>query len=201
MIGLTGQTGAGKSTLAQLLRQHGVTVLDADKIAKDVLDNDVIVKGKLLAAFGAEIFDESGQIKRDILAERAFSEKTQTQKLNEITHPAIVKKIAEEIEKLHVSEKIIVIDAPLLFESGLDRLCSCVISIIADEAVRLRRIVKRDGISEALAKKRIAAQNSQDFYTQRSDFAICGHNIKQDGFEQMWRIISGVLEEAYGKSR
>ncbi len=172
IIGLTGQSGAGKSTVGSIFRDKGVAVIDADTVAHKALKTDKC-KENLRAAFGDEIFDESGEVVRKALAKAAFSSKENTEKLNRATHPVISELCKEEFESIKAKgEKAVLLDAPTLFESGLDALCSEVISVIANKDIRLQRIMKRDFLTEEEAMRRISAQGDDSFYTDKSDFVL-----------------------------
>ena len=141
IIGLTGPTGAGKSTIGMLLRKQGFAIIDADKTARQVTEAGSPTLAALCEAFGEDILNEDGSLIRPTLAERAFADQESLEKLNSITHPAIVELIEAEIASLAESgnEKIIV-DAPQLFEAGADKLCTFILSVLSDRETRIERI-------------------------------------------------------------
>ncbi len=173
IIGLTGQTGAGKSTVAKILEKQGYYHIDADLIAKQVIDGDCEVKTSLCGFFGEDVLSDDGAVNRQILAKRAFSSAENTEKLSELTHPAVVKRI-EEIIAEKESENCIgaVVDAIGLFESGLYRLCEKNICVVADEEIRLKRIMSRDNISRESAQQRISAQKDEAYFVSRCETVI-----------------------------
>lgn len=173
IIGLTGTTGAGKSTVAKYLVSKGFYHIDADKVAKDVINNTNSVKDKLKAQFGNDVINFDGTTSRKILAERAFKDRESTEKLNKITHPAINKKIMEIIE-IQKSLGVVgcIIDAIGLFESGEDKLCHVTIAVSAPLNIRLERIISRDNISEKQALLRISAQKNQEYYEKLADYTV-----------------------------
>lgn len=174
VIGLTGPTGAGKSTVASLLRQNGCAVVDADVLAREAAEREDCL-AKLKEAFGADLVGNDGRLDRRLLAERAFSTPGNAERLNAITHPAIMADAAERIAAARRSEaKAVVLDAALLFESGADRLCDTTVAVTAPEASRLRRIMARDGITEELARERMKNQHDASYYTERADYAFDG---------------------------
>ena len=119
IIGITGLTGAGKGTVAQNLIAYGCYHIDADRVAREVINNSETVKKQLQNRFGEDIIDKDGQICRPVLAQRAFADTESTNALNEITHPAVTEKIKEIIaEKEKEGYKAVIIDAIALFESG-----------------------------------------------------------------------------------
>lgn len=169
-LGLTGPTGAGKSTVARLLEQNGIPLVDADAIARTVTEKGSPVLSALADTFGKDILFPDGSLDRRALAAVAFSSKENTEKLNAVTHPAILARIRRALAD--ATGDAVVLDAPLLFETGLDTLCDYTAAIVADEAVRLARITARDGISEEEAKKRMAVQPDTAFYAARADILL-----------------------------
>lgn len=173
IIGLTGQTGAGKSTVAALLRAKGLAVIDADEIARAVMQPGSDVLSILAGAFGADLLLPDGALNRPLLAQRAFSSPEQTARLNAITHPAIIQKMrAETARAFREGTKAVVLDAPQLFESGENQACDLIIAVIAPEALRIERIMKRDQISEESARLRANAQKSETYYKEHADLLV-----------------------------
>lgn len=173
IIGLTGLTGAGKSTVAQKLMAYGCYHIDADKVAREVINNNENVKNKLKKRFGNDVINADGTTNRPLLASRAFADKESTNALNEITHPAVIEEIKSIIKDMEeVGYRGIIIDAIALFESGLDSLCDFNVTVIAPKEIRLERIMKRDNITEEKALERINAQKDESFFTSRADFVL-----------------------------
>ena len=165
VVGLTGPTGAGKSTVATLFAREGVPVLDADGVARQVTAVGSPVLERLAGVFGRDILNPDGALCRKILAARAFASPQATKRLNEITHPAILSLIRDALSQLEAEgERLAVLDAPQLFESGAQALCGEVIAVLAAPETRLVRIMERDGISKAMAWERIKAQPKDEFY-------------------------------------
>lgn len=190
-LGLTGPTGAGKTTVAHLLEQNGIPLVDADAIARTVTEKGSPVLSALADTFGKDILFPDGSLDRRALAAVAFSSKENTEKLNAVTHPAILARIRRALAD--ATGDAVVLDAPLLFETGLDALCDHTAAIVADEAVRLARITARDGISEEAAKKRMAVQPDTAFYAARADILLYNNGDKTPAalaaalFEQIGR--------------
>ena len=173
IIGLTGLTGAGKSTVAQKLMAYGCYHIDADKVAREVINNNENVKNKLKERFGCDVINEDGTTNRPLLASRAFSDEESTLALNEITHPAVTEEIKSIIKDMEeVGYRGIIIDAIALFESGEDKLCDFTVAVIAPKDIRLERIMKRDNITEEKALERINAQKDESFFTSKADFVL-----------------------------
>lgn len=168
-LGLTGPTGAGKTAVSKRLAARGFRVVDADAVAHSVTERGSPVSEQLAAVFGRDILREDGSLDRKRLAALAFSSAESTRALNAVTHPAILARIRTVLAE---STETVILDAPLLFETGLQRLCDRTVAIVADDAVRLARITARDGITEAEAKKRMAAQPDTAFYAARADILL-----------------------------
>ena len=173
IIGLTGLTGAGKSTVAQKLMAYGCYHIDADKVAREVINNNENVKNKLKKRFGNDVINADGTTNRPLLASRAFADEESTNALNEITHPAVIEEIKSIIKDMEeVGYRGIIIDAIALFESGLADLCDFNVTVVAPKEIRLERIMKRDNITEEKALERINAQKDESFFTSQSDFVL-----------------------------
>lgn len=165
IIGLTGPTGAGKSTVADAWRQLGVPVIDTDGLARQVVQPGSPCLAKLAEAFGSAILRKDGSLDRAELARRAFATPEGAAKLNAITHPAIIALSQQLLEDAADNgHPVAVVDAPLLFEAGMDSLCHHIVTVIAPAEWRMQRIMARDGVDEATARRRMAAQQSDDFY-------------------------------------
>lgn len=172
LIGLTGPTGAGKSLAAKAFEEKGFALVNADEIAHKALTLPECIEN-LTQAFGREILKGDGSIHRPALARLAFSSKEQTQKLNSITHPVITKLCEQEFERLcNKGFYSIVLDAPTLIESGLDKICDTVVCVLAPKEERLQRIMERDKLTQEQATSRINSQHSDDFYKEKSKYVI-----------------------------
>ena len=199
LIGLTGPTGAGKSTVCTSLMQRGWGVVDADATARLVTQPGQPCLVELAEAFGKDILTPDGALRRAVLADRAFSSPQDTQRLNAITHPHILRLIKEKVGQLYSSgKKLVALDAPLLFEARMEGICDFVVAVTAPARVRLERILARDGISRELALSRIRAQHSAQYYRQRSDFWIDGAAGIESVRSRAGEILSQILRSDNG---
>lgn len=174
VIGLTGPTGAGKSTVAAAFRKLGCGVIDADVLAREAVQKQSCLLA-LSSAFGADILKADGSLDRALLAKRAFADSEKAKLLNQITHPVILDDTVLKIKELKNSEAIaVVLDAALLFESGADSFCDTTVAVTAPAESRLRRIMKRDKITEKAAGERMNAQNLNEFYEERAKYVFDG---------------------------
>jgi dephospho-CoA kinase len=172
IIGLSGQSGAGKTTALEVLKDCGAKVCDADMVSREVMAKDTPCTKELIAFFGEGIAI-GGEINRKKLAEIVFFDKNKLEKLTEITHRYIKESIFASIEEARsCGEKFFVIDAPLLFESGLDALCDVTLAVVAERETRIKRITERDGITRELAEKRLDAQLSENDLRRLADEVI-----------------------------
>lgn len=165
VIGLTGPTGAGKSTVAHAWQQAGAAIIDADKAARAVTAPDSPCLTALAETFTPAILNEDGTLNRSELAKRAFSSPENTARLNAITHPAIIRTMTAWLEEAADNgHDAAVLDAPLLYEAEADRLCHHVVAVTAPARQRLARIMARDGLTEEAARQRMDAQKPDTFY-------------------------------------
>lgn len=173
VVGLTGQTGAGKTTVCNVFRENGFSVINADAVARFVVQKGSPCLRELSECFQEDILLPSGELNRKRLAELVFSNPKKLELLNSISYPYITSEILRQIRRISVAgQKMILLDAPTLFESRADDFCELIISVIAKEPLRLTRIMERDGLDETAATKRMHAQHTEAFFKQNSDFII-----------------------------
>ena len=174
VIGITGSSGSGKTTLSKILNERDdIRVINADKVVRELSVPGTEYLNAIKETFGQEVFLEDGNLNRKKLAKKIYNDNVARENLNKLTFNYVVKEIITRIINIH-SENInfAIIDAPLLFESGLDKCCDFVISLIADFDLKVKRICKRDNIDEETAKSRLKIQNEDSFYIEKSDFVI-----------------------------
>lgn len=176
VIGVTGSSGTGKSTICEIFeQQYDVKIIDADKIAKRLSKKSTSYINEIVRKFGPDILDEDGELNRKKLAEIIYADSEKRKELNNCTFKYIIKEIEKEIEE-EIEVTTIIIDAPLLFESELDKICNYVIGVVSDKNLQIERIVARDNIDYESAENRLDAQENNDFYISRCDEIIQNNN-------------------------
>lgn len=173
LIGLTGPSGGGKSTVSTFLEQKGIPVINADLVYRQLLISPSPCLDELTQRFGQGILTEKGELNRKALAAIVFSDADELSDLNRISHTHIMAEVQrklKELEKKGVS--VAIFDAPQLFEAGAERLCDTVVSVLAPLPLRLERIMKRDGIDKEAAMRRIQSQYDDTFFIAHSDLII-----------------------------
>lgn len=190
IIGLTGPTGSGKSTALLVAKEKGFFVIDCDKAVKQVYANNKQCVRQIADVFGEDTLKD-GVIDRKVLAQKAFSSKENTKLLNDTVLPFIVQNVLETVYS--AKENNILLDAPTLFESGMDEICCTVIGILCESQIRKQRIMERDGIDEQSALLRINAGKNDDFYLERCDYIIY-NNADDKSFKEQF---SAIITEEY----
>lgn len=177
VIGITGPTGAGKTTVLNVLAELGGVILDCDAVYHELTVSCQPMKDELRQRFGADVFDENGQLLRKKLGAIVFEDEAALADLNRITHHYISLAVNREIEAARVSGKpAVAIDAIALLESGLGDICDAVVAVTADDELRIRRIMARDSISEEYARLRVEAQKPSAWFE-----AHCTYTLRNDG--------------------
>lgn len=173
VFGLTGKTGAGKSTVAEKLRQRGWYIIDTDVLARRVVEPGSPTLAALTDAFGQSILLPDGTLDRKALVRAAVTQPNGVQTLNAITHPAIDDLVEDALlDAAAQGYKNALIDAAALLESPTRRRCDAIIVVTASEGTRLRRIMARDGLSEPVARERMKMQKKDDYYLSAADVVI-----------------------------
>lgn len=198
VIGLTGQTGAGKSTVRELFKAKGAAVIDADAVSHDIVDNDLSCLTDIVEHFSCIVLNDKGKLNRKALGRIVFSDPKKLAVLNKIMFPYIVSAIKGKVTVYeHAGAQMIVIDGATLIESGCSKMCSVLISVTAEEETRLTRIIHRDGISKRDAVRRVSAQHPEEFYIEASDYVIKNNGTPGD----LEREAERVLDEIEGKAK
>lgn len=178
IIGLTGGIASGKSTVSKIFRELGAEIIDADIKAKEISEREDIVK-EIGNIFGKEVINSEGKIDRLKIKEIVFNNKEKLKKLNDLIHP----KVMEEFKKIKENtgkNDIIIFDVPLLFESGMDKMCDKIILVFTDKDIQIKRMLERDGITEELAEKIIDFQMSLEEKLNKSQIHLENNGTLED---------------------
>lgn len=183
VVGLTGQSGAGKTTVCDVFNRNGFSVINADRIAKELTQKGTACLKNIADVFPECIDSETGELDRVKMSELIFNDKDLLKLFNSIMYPYITTKILSEIRKFSSDgAQYILLDAPTLFESRADDFCNYIVSVIADEGLRFERVSSRDNIPQEIIRSRFNSQHCDDFYVSRSDMVI-KNNSSLDEFE------------------
>ena len=201
VIGLTGGIASGKSTVAARLRERGVPVVDADRVAREVVATGGSVLEAVRAAFGDQVLRADGSLDREALAARVFADARERQRLEAITHPAIAARTVERLVELRrAGHPWAVYEAALILETGLRAGLDELVVVVCDPATQLARVVARDGLGEAAARRRLAAQTDN-----AAREAVADHLIRNDGDLEALRArtdeVAAAIEARHGRSR
>lgn len=196
IIGITGPTGAGKTTALREIEKLGGAVIDCDAVYHDLLERDIVLQEMLESAFGP-LRDESGAIDRKKLGTIVFGDPEKLAKLNTIAQTATVRRTQELLEEYRAKgRKLVAIDAIALLESPLAQLCDATIAVIAPPEVRVQRIMAREGISEEYAWSRVKAQKSDDYFTEGCDHTLYNDCAQAEEFALRAKtLVESILQE------
>lgn len=192
IVGLTGGIATGKSTVSEVFREHGIPVVDADQLARKVVEPGRKAWKRIKTEFGEEVFHENGTLNREALGELIFNDVEKRRKLNKITHPEIHKEIMWAAIKYFLKGyQFIVMDLPLLFESGsmLEYLYKIIV-VTCEEDLQLQRLMDRNSMSESRAKQRICAQMPLESKCEKAHFVVENSGTVEDTRQQVIKIIS-----------
>lgn len=174
-IGLTGNIGAGKSTVARIFEILGVPVYHADKIAREILESDKVTE-QIGLLFGKQVLNTLNQVDRKALANIVFNDKDKLARLNHLMHPLVEADFLQWCQQ-HADQKYILQEAAILFESGFDRLFDANILVTAPEELCIKRVMARDGIGKEMVNDRIRNQWSQERKLKIADFEIVNDEV------------------------
>ena len=177
IVGITGGSGSGKSMVSALFAENGYTLVDADKIAKEIMKSDDTLKKNIRELFGKEYILANGEVDRKALGALVFKNKDKRELLNSVTHPAIYEKIVKQVKK---GGKKVVLDVPLLIGSPLYELCDITVAVLADKEKRINRIMERDGLDKKSAENRINSQLSDEEYINGTDCRIYNNGSTEE---------------------
>lgn len=193
IIGITGPSGSGKSLLGELARSLGFPVIDADEVYHSMLVPPSECLDALRTSFGNDIFLPNGELCRKSLAKIVFSDSEKLKLLNSTVLDKVLIEIRKMISELeNEGASIVFVDAPTLIESGFNKECDTVISVLASRETRIKRITARDGITSEKAEERINAQKDDDFYRENSDHIINNDSSAENFFSKASILLKGL---------
>lgn len=196
LVAITGRSGSGKSTVSAFYRQHGYPVLDADAVAREVVERGSPVLDELSACFGSDILNSDGTLNRKRLAQKAFCSKKETERLNATTHPAIVKCILERAKTYaEQGHHICFVDGAVILGSPLEPYCKRWIVVTAPQEQAIARIMRRDAISKEQAQERLSVQTPEEALLRRADYHISNSGAQEALERQADNVLKALLSD------
>jgi len=195
VVGLTGQSGSGKTSVCDVFSKNGFSVINADMIAREVTQKGTECLKSISDVFPECINPDTYELDRSKMGEIVFNDRDLLKLFNSLIYPYITTKILAEIRKCSASgAKYILLDAPTLFESRTDDFCNYIVSVIADEDIRFERISERDKISDEIIRSRFNSQNCDNYYISRSDVVIKNNSSFEDFSISANNVVSKIKE-------
>ncbi len=194
LIGLTGGIGAGKTTVSDYLKEKGYTVLDADLVAREIVEPGTETLLTLAETFGKDIIDPDGSLNRGRLADIAFSDPKQKKLLDRIMHGKVIKILLDRAKTMS-DQQLVFMDVPLLFESGMDQYMDQVWLVDADDEVRILRVMDRDGSSREEVLNRIRYQLGRDEKKEKAHFILDNSGVKGSLYNQIDKILNILIKK------
>jgi len=198
LVGLTGGIGAGKSTVAAMLRERGARVIDADDLARRVVRSGTPAFDRIVQAFGEGIVGADGELDRAALASIVFSDPDRRRELERITHPEVARSLQEALEPLRSTSDVVVYASPLMVESGVTDACDIVVVVAAPVDEQLRRVGAQRGMTESDARARMAAQASDDERAAAADVILDNGGTLEEletQVDRLWRDLERTARE------
>jgi len=195
VIGLTGGIASGKSTVSGILKSLGALIIDADKVAREVVEPGQRALKEIVKEFGRDVLKEDGTLDRKLLGKIVFSQKSSLEKLNKITHPEICRIIKERIDDAKRAQlyDVVIVDAAILLESGMDKLVDEVWLVYVDRAIQMKRLMERDNITKSEAEDRINSQMPIEEKLKRSHRVIDNRGHIEETKAQVMRLWDRIM--------
>ena len=199
IVGLTGGIVGGKSTVASMFKDLGAKIVDADKLGHSVILPNKPAWKKIIKIFGKDILQNDLTIDRKKLGKIVFTNQTLLKKLNEITHPEITKMIKKEIDSAknntHNQEKVLIIDAALIYEAKIDRFMDKIIVVYIDKDEQIKRLIKRNNLSKDEALQRVRSQIPIEEKAKVADYLIDNSNSLNKTREQVEKVWQSLVSQ------
>lgn len=193
IIGLTGMSGAGKTTVCEVFRKGGVQIVNCDLIARQVVAKGEPCLKEIADKFSAEFITKEGELDRKKMGALVFSDSEKRKLLNDTIYPHITNKVKCILNEAEQNgQQYILLDAPTLFESGIDNICSVIVSVVAERSHSIERIMARDRLDRKQAEQRLNSQFDKDFYKAKSDFCIENDGNLQELTEKAEQILFNI---------
>lgn len=190
-VGITGRSGCGKSSVTALLRAKGYPVIDGDELSREILQKGSPCLPLLQEAFGRDILDEEGNLKRRLLADRAFATPEGTKALSSITHPEIFRRMEEDrAKKEKEGHRLYFIDGAVIIGTPFEALCQEMILVVTPREESIRRICARDGISPQMAARRLDAQPPQEELEKHAHYILKNDGTPEQLADRTMEILS-----------
>ena len=182
IVGLVGQAGSGKTTVARALAEGGAVVIEADRLGHEVTDRDPEVRRALEAEYGPDVYRGDGTLDRRRVAARVFSDPAARGRLDRLVHPRIIAMVARRLDALRAEghRGVVVLDAALMLDWGIERGCDAVVAVVAPEADQLARLAASRGWSETESRARLAAQKSPAAFAAAADVTLENRGAIED---------------------
>lgn len=193
IIGLTGGIGSGKTTVAKIIEAKGYPVYYSDVRAKEIVNDDEVLKVKIIALLGERVYDEQGKYNRKWVAEQVFKDKDLLQSLNNLIHPAVKNDFEEWTSRQ--TARFVFKETALLFELGLDKNCYKSILVTADEDIRTQRVMERDGRTYKQVKEIISKQMSEEEKIKKADFVLYNNGKLSELEKNINKVIAEINKE------
>ena len=201
-IGITGGIGCGKSLVADFLKEEGIKIISADKIAREIMISNTDVKAKLIAEFGSQIYTAKGELNRKELADIIFSNNEAREKINAIVHPYVIEHQAEELKRIEESGKIDIagVEAALIYEAHAEHQFDFIIVVSAPSDIVIDRLQKRNGLRQFEIMNRIRSQIPLSEKIKRADYVIVNDGSIEILMSRV-KILVNWLKEKSGQGR
>ncbi len=195
LVGLTGGIASGKSTVGLIFQELGVHLVDADQVSRDLVQPDSPGWDEIMAAFGPAVFQENGQLNRQILGDLVFSDVEKRRRLERILHPRIADEIARRVNKLRREhpDRIIMVDAALMIEVDQHETFDCLVVVFTDAESQVSRLTARDGMGKAEAYRRIEAQMPLTDKIRHADYVIDNSGSPENTRAEVERVFKELL--------
>ncbi|WP_294500699.1 dephospho-CoA kinase [uncultured Gemmiger sp.] len=198
VVGLTGRSGCGKSSVSAFLTGQGYPCIDADSISREILQPGSPCLPRLQKTFGSDIVDSNGVLNRRLLADRAFATAVGTRQLTAITHPEILTRIRARVARARATgAKLCFVDGAVIVGTPFEAECDRLVVVTAPYAQSVERICRRDGIRPEMARRRLDAQTPEQTLTEAADYIICNNGTLADLEQRCRALLDALRKEAH----